>query len=209
MTLESAKVVDVDAHDRDEPVTPKGRRTRDALLAAGEVVAEQQGLAGLNVTAVAEHAGVAKSTFYIYFADREEFIDALHQRFYARVSEAVAEAVQGMAPGRDLLLAAIDAYLDVCLENRAVKALVFETRAQGQLTTTMQQREEMFAKLAQPSLQAIGMTPAPISARLIVAMTSEAAVIEMEAGRRVKGARDTIRSLTQAQRMRHTPRGRH
>jgi TetR/AcrR family transcriptional regulator, transcriptional repressor for nem operon len=198
MTDASDNLIGVPGSDRDEPVTPKGRRTRDALLAAGEVVAEQQGLAGLSVTAVAGQAGVAKGTFYIYFADREEFIDALHQRFYARVSAAVAEAVQGMAPGRELLLAAIDAYLDVCLQNRAVKALVFETRARGQLTTTMEQREKMFAQLAQPSLRAMGMTPAPISARLIVAMTSEAALIEMEAGRPVNGARETIRSLTRA-----------
>ncbi len=188
----------VQARGRHEPVTPKGRRTRDALLAAGAVVAEQRGLSGLNVTAVTEQAGLAKGTFYIDFGDREAFIDALHQRFYAQVTEAIAEAVQGLRPGRDLLLAAIDAYLDVCLANRAVKALVFETRAQGQLTTTMEQREEMFAQLAQPSLRAMGMTPAPISARLIVAMTSEAALIEMEAGRRVKGARATIHTLATA-----------
>lgn len=181
-----------------EPVTPKGRRTRHALLEAGAVVAERRGLAGLSVAAVAEEAGVAKGTFYLYFADREVFIDALHQQFYARVGEAVADAVQGLLPGQDLLLRAIDAYLDVCLANRAVKALVFETRAQGELTTTMQQREELFAKLAQPSLAAMGMTPAPIAARMFVAMTSEAALIEMEAGRKVSGARNTIRSLAKA-----------
>jgi TetR/AcrR family transcriptional repressor of nem operon len=178
-----------------EPVTPKGRRTREALLQAGVVVAERRGLSGLSVAAVAEQAGVAKGTFYVYFADRDTFIDALHQRFYARVSEAVADAVQGLAPGRRLLLRAIDAYLDVCLANRAVKALVFETRAQGELTTTMAQRAELFALLAQPSLQAMGMTPAPIAARLFVAMTSEAALIELEAGQEVPGARETIRAL--------------
>ncbi|HTA13883.1 MAG TPA: TetR/AcrR family transcriptional regulator [Solirubrobacteraceae bacterium] len=178
-----------------EPVTPKGRRTRLALLEAGAVVAERHGLAGMSVAAVAEQAGVAKGTFYLYFPDRDAFIDALHQRFYARVSEAVAEAVDGLAPGTELLLRAIDAYLDVCLENHAVKALVFETRAQGELTTTMEQREELFSKLAQPSLAAMGMRPAPIAARLFVAMTSEAALIEMQAGHRVSGARNTIRAL--------------
>ncbi len=183
------------SHAETEPVTPKGRRTREALLQAGVVVAERRGLSGLSVAAVAEQAGVAKGTFYVYFADRDTFIDALHQRFYARVSEAVADAVQGLAPGRRLLLSAIDAYLDVCLANRAVKALVFETRAQGELTTTMAQREELFALLAQPSLLAMGMTPAPIAARLFVAMTSEAALIELEAGQAVPGARETIRAL--------------
>ena len=178
-----------------EPVTPKGRRTRQALLEAGAVVAERRGLAGLSIASVVEEAGVAKGTFYLYFADREVFIDGLHQQFYARVSEAVADAVEDLPPGRELLLRAIDAYLDVCLANRAVKALVFETRAQGELTTTMQQREDLFAALAQPSLVAMGMTPAPIVARLFVAMTSETALIELEAGRKVPGARDTIRAL--------------
>jgi TetR/AcrR family transcriptional regulator, transcriptional repressor for nem operon len=183
-----------------QPVTPKGRRTRLALLDAGAVVAERRGLAGLSIAAVVEQAGVAKGTFYLYFADRDAFIDALHQRFYERVSEVVAQAVGGLAPGRRLLLSAIEAYLDVCLTNRAVKALVFETRAQGELTTTMEQREESFALLAQPSLQAMGMTPPAIAARLLVAMTSEAALIEMEAGHEVPAAREIIRALAKTRR---------
>jgi TetR/AcrR family transcriptional repressor of nem operon len=181
-----------------EPVTPKGRRTREALLDAGELVADRGGLAGLSVAAVVARAGLAKGTFYVYFADRETFVDALHQRFYARVSAAVTAAVAGLEPGQRLLLSAIDAYLDVCLENHAVKALVFDSRAQGSLTTTMREREEMFALLAQPSLKAMGLAPAPIAARLLVAMTSEAALIELEAGRKVPGARKAIRDLAQA-----------
>ena len=180
------------------PVTPKGRRTRAALLRAGEVVAERDGLSGLSVAAVADQAGVAKGTFYLYFDDRESFIDALHQRFYSQVTEAVSRAVAGLPAGRDLLLAAIDAYLDVCLANHAVKALVFETRAQSTLTTTMEDREALFAQLAEPSMRAIGMMPAHISARLIVALISEAALIEMEAGRKVPGARKSIRTLLSA-----------
>ena len=177
------------------PVTPKGRKTRDALVEAGEAVAERDGLAGLSVAAVAREAGVAKGTFYIYFEDRDSFIDRLHRRFYAHVTEAVSLAVGDLAPGRELLLAAIDAYLDVCLAHGAVKALVFETRAQGNLTTTMQEREALFARLAQPSMRAMGMRPARVTARLVVALTSEAALIEMEAGRRVPGARGGIRKL--------------
>jgi AcrR family transcriptional regulator len=177
------------------PVTPKGRRTRDALIEAGETVAERDGLAELSVAAVAREAGVAKGTFYIYFKDRDSFIDGMHQRFYTHVTEAVALAVGDLAPGRELLLVAIDAYLDVCLAHGAVKALVFETRAQGNLTTTMQEREALFARLTQPSMRAMGMLPAALTARLVVALTSEAALIEMEAGRRVPGARRAIREL--------------
>jgi AcrR family transcriptional regulator len=178
-----------------EPVTPKGRRTRETLLSAGAKVAERDGLSGLSVAAVTEAAGVAKGTFYVYFADRESFVDAMHQRFYEAVSAAVSRAVEGLQPGADLLSTAIEAYLDVCLANGAVKALVFETRTQGNLTTTMEEREAMFARLAEPSMRAIGLTPAAVTARLIVALTSEAAMIEMEAGRKVPGARRAIHTL--------------
>lgn len=177
------------------PVTPKGRRTRDALIEAGVAVAERDGLAGLSAAAVAREAGVAKGTFYIYFDDRDSFIDGLHQRFYVHVSEAVSLAVERLVPGRELLLAAIYAYLDVCLQHGAVKALVFETRAQGNLTTTMQDREALFARLAQPSIRAMGMRSTAVTARLLVALTSEAALIEMEAARRVPGVRGAIREL--------------
>jgi TetR/AcrR family transcriptional repressor of nem operon len=183
------------ARAEDTPATPKGRRTRAALLEAGEVVAERDGLSGMSVAAVTDHAGVAKGTFYLYFDDRESFIDALHQRFYSQVTQAVSHAVAELPAGRELLLAAIGAYLDVCLANRAVKALVFETRAQSTLTTTMEDREALFAQLAEPSMRAIGMTPARVSARLIVALTSEAALIEMEAGRKVPGARRAIGTM--------------
>jgi AcrR family transcriptional regulator len=184
--------------DQGLPVTPKGRRTREALLDAGIAVAEESGIAALSVAAVTAQAGVAKGTFYVYFEDRAAFIDALHQRFYSQVNDAVAAAVEGLLPGGELLLAATDAYLDVCLENGGVKALVFETRAQSELTTTMEEREERFAALSRPSLKAIGMASPTVSARLFVAMTSEAALIEMEAGRRVKAARDTLHAFVQA-----------
>ena len=98
MTMQSSIVGQMASHAKvgelaTGPVTPKGRRTREALLNAGEIVAERYGLSGLSVAAVAEQAGVAKGTFYLYFSDRESFIDALHQRFYSQVTAAVNQAV--------------------------------------------------------------------------------------------------------------------
>jgi len=75
---------------------------------------------------------------------------------------------------------------------------VLEARAQSDPAITMEEREERFATLSQSSLKAMG-TPSPaVSARLFVAMTSEVALIEMEAGHRVKSARTTLRSLIQS-----------
>jgi AcrR family transcriptional regulator len=177
------------------PVTPKGRSTKESLLRAGEAVAERDGLGGLSVAAVAAQAGVAKGTFYVYFPDRNAFVDALHQRFYEQIGSAVATATAGLAPGREFLLAALDAYLDACLAHHGVKALVFEARAREELTVTMTDRVARLMDLAEPSVRAMGLTPAPISTRLIMALGSEAALVELEAGHTVPAARETVRAL--------------
>lgn len=179
------------------PVTPKGRRAREALLDAGATVAERAGIAGLTVAGVTAEAGLAKGTFYLYFPDREAFVDALHQRFYSRVTEALAEAVAGIPHGLRQQLVAIEAYLDVCLANLAVKALVLETRTQPGLTTTMEEREELFASLAEPNYRAMGVPSPRVAARLVVAATSEAAMIELEAGRKVPATRSMLRRLVE------------
>ena len=179
-------------------MTPAGRRTRQQLVDAGAAVAERAGLAGLSVNAVVAEAGLAKGTFYVHFADRDAFIDALHLQFYARVGDAVTRAVEHLAPGPLRLARGIDAYLDACLADRAIKALLLETRSDANLTTTIAEREGLFARLAAPSLAAMGWREPDVAARLFVAMTSEAALAELEAGRRLPPVRRTLERLVQS-----------
>ncbi|MFD8811569.1 TetR/AcrR family transcriptional regulator [Streptomyces sp. NPDC059627] len=183
------------ARSRDLPVTPKGRQTRDGLLDAGEVVAARDGLAGLSVASVTTQAKVAKGTFYVHFADRAVFIEALERRFYARVVDRVLDAVKPLAPGRDFLLTALDAYLDACLANRAVKALLLEARARGERGAVYAELPAQFEALISPSLHVLALTPVDIHARLLIALASEAAVIELERGGEVGEARDALRAI--------------
>jgi TetR/AcrR family transcriptional regulator, transcriptional repressor for nem operon len=183
---------------RREPITPAGQRTRQELIDAGVAVAEREGLAGLSINAVVDEAGVAKGTFYVHFADRDAFIDALHLQFYARISAAVSEAVEHLAPGTLRLARGIEVYLDSCLADRAIKALILETRSDAHLTTTMVERERLFARLAEPSLKAMGWREPEIAARLLVAMTSEAALMELEAGKRLPAVRRSIERLIES-----------
>lgn len=180
------------------PVTPGGQRTRQELIDAGIAVAARAGLAGLSVNAVVAEAGVAKGTFYVHFVDRDAFVDALHLQFYARVGDAVARAVEHLAPGPLRLARGIEAYLDACLADRAIKAILLETRSDAHLTTTMADRERLFARLAAPSLAAMGWPEPDVAARLFVAMTSEAALAELEAGRRLPAVRWTLERLVES-----------
>ena len=177
------------------PPTEHGRRTREALLDAGVVVAERKGLIGLSVNAVVAEAGLAKGTFYVHFPDRDAFVAALHERFYVGVGEAIATATAGMEPGAERLLTAIDAYLDACLASRGVKALLLEARGESGVSELVAERHARFAALAVPNLSAIGRRDAKLFARLVVAAASEAALVELERGRRVPGVRRALRDL--------------
>src|SRR5436190_1874170 len=79
--------------------------------------------------------------------------------------------------------------------DRAVKALVLESRTDGSVTTTIAEREALFATLAEPSLAAMGWRDARVAARMFVAMTSEAALMELAAGKRVPAVRRTLARL--------------
>jgi TetR/AcrR family transcriptional repressor of nem operon len=166
-------------------VTPLGLRTRDALLEAGRVVAEQGGLAELSVAAVTEQAGVAKGTFYVHFADRETFVAALRDDFQARIAEQVSHVVAGLAPGEQRLLTGLTAYLDACLAARTIKALIRELRDDRSRASLASQVET--------NLRAMGWRDAPHAARLIVAMAVEVALTEHDTGTKQHGARRWLR----------------
>ena len=169
--------------------------TRDALLEAGAVVAERDGLASLSVNRVVTEAGLAKGTFYVHFPDRDAFVSAVHERFYGRVDAAIAVAVGDLPPGPERLRLGTEAYLDACLVDRAMKALLLEARAQG---ASIDLRQAGFADLIEPDLRAMGWRDARPAARLLVAMTSEAALTELEAGRPVPAARRSLRRFMRA-----------
>ena len=173
--------------------TEAPHRTLELLLDAGAEVAAREGLSGLSVNRVVAAAGVAKGTFYVHFADREAFVDALHARFHERVRAAAAAASASTEPGAERLWRAAEAYLDVSLEHPAIKALVLEARGEGALTASMEARREALAATAAPSFKAMGWPDARAAAQLLGAMAAEIAITELEAGRRVPAARRALR----------------
>jgi AcrR family transcriptional regulator len=183
-----------------QPKTEAGRRTREALLDAGSSVAERGGLAALSVNAVVAEAGLAKGTFYVHFADRDAFLDALHERFYASIARAIDAAVAGTPPGAESLGAGIYAYLDACLAQRAVKPLLRELHGDAcppAIASAMQQRQAGFPRRIDATLRALGARDVTITSRLLAAMISETALLELEAGKRVPTARRSLRRLVE------------
>ena len=61
-------------------LTPRGARTRAALVAAARTVFERDGFLAARVNDIAEEAQVAYGTFYTYFDDKESIFRAVVER---------------------------------------------------------------------------------------------------------------------------------
>jgi TetR/AcrR family transcriptional repressor of nem operon len=168
-------------------------QTREALLDAGAALAEEHGLAGLSVNMVVARAGVAKGTFYVHFKDRAAFVDAMHARFHARVEAAVGEAIAGLPPGAERLFRGSEAYLDVSLANRGVKALSLEARSGPASQGPMEARRQRLAAAGEADLEAMGWDDARAGAQLLAAMTREISAQEFDVGHRLAAPRRALK----------------
>lgn len=70
------------------PLTSRGRRTRDRLLAAAEVVFVRDGYLDAKITDIAGAAGVASGSFYTYFDSKEAIFETVIQHMVRTMYEA-------------------------------------------------------------------------------------------------------------------------
>jgi TetR/AcrR family transcriptional repressor of nem operon len=70
---------------------------RDQILDAAEAVLVDRGLASATIADVAERAGVAKGTVYLYFDSRAELLAALRARHIDHFKAALEQALEGPA----------------------------------------------------------------------------------------------------------------
>ena len=167
-------------------------RTREALIDAGLRLAERTGLTGLSVNLIVAEAGVAKGTFFHHFGDRATYLLALHREFHERLIAQIQAAIVGMSPGRDRLITVAHTYLDGCLRDRCVRALLLEARAEPAVTDEITHRNQASAALCQSDF-AVLKSPHPYeSAQLWVGMVAEAALIEHQAATALPALREAV-----------------
>src|SRR5690349_7238725 len=106
---------------REEVAT--SQRTR--LLQAAVELGTERGFASLTLTDIVSHAGVARSTFYEHFADKEQcFLEA-----FDHAAELVIERVLAIEPpsagtNPSPMHAYVAIFLDLCVEEPGLARLV-------------------------------------------------------------------------------------
>lgn len=92
-------------------LTPKGRATRERIVAAAARLMFEQGVAGTSIEEVRAAAGVSSSQLYHYFADKQELVRAVVDY----QSDAVLAAQEPLLSHLDSL-AALTAWRDAIVE---------------------------------------------------------------------------------------------
>lgn len=91
---------------------------RAALLAAGRTVLGEAGVAGVTPRAVCELAGLARSSFYDYFATRDDLLVAVAVDAMERWDAEIELALRGVEPGLPRLRALIDATMSMTADGK-------------------------------------------------------------------------------------------
>ena len=166
--------------------------TRTKLIESGLRLAERTGLSGLSVNLLVDEAGLSKGSFFHHFGDRNGYLLALHREFHDRIAERINAAVDGMQPGRERLLVGARVYLDACLEQRGIRALLLEARAESAVAEEITRRNTDFAQRCRTDFQNLKHRHPLASAYLWIAMSAEAALIELQQGSRSRTVRAAL-----------------
>ena len=156
--------------------------THDKLIDAALRLADDRPLTQISVDDIVREAGVAKGTFYVHFPDRGHFLAAVTRRFHRSMFAAMSESVADLAPGRDRLVAGARAYLDGCHDQLGVKSILIEARGDPAVAVEAARRNVETAAAATEDWAVLGAPDPAVSARLFVALVSEVALMEVEAG---------------------------
>lgn len=98
------------------------------LLDAGQALAESSSLAGIAISDVTAKAGLAKGTFYVHFAGRNDYLIALFSDVCAHIEERVVAAARLREPGLPRLTAGITELLEACIQTPGARTLLVESR---------------------------------------------------------------------------------
>jgi AcrR family transcriptional regulator len=104
---------------------------RDTIQRAAQRIIARRGLAGASMAAIAEEAGVAKGTLYLYFKDRDDLLDHAAGRIGDDLLERLGGVLAGKRPLQESLRELVRTKLAFFDENQEFLRVYMASRLGG------------------------------------------------------------------------------
>ena len=121
--------------DRDNPMSRRRARTEEAILEAARALIAEKGVDGLTIEGVAARSGVAKTTIYRRWRDKEELALAILVDATAKVS-----APPDLGDTRKELLTFVKTAKKIIRQGGVVQGLVSDIATKPHLSRTYRER---------------------------------------------------------------------
>ncbi len=96
---------------------------REELLAAARRVFARQGFRGTTIADIAEEAGIALGTIYLYFPSKDDVFAALNEQLNELIAKALTD-IEATGSLEEVVRARVNNVFAVCAENRDLVQLV-------------------------------------------------------------------------------------
>lgn len=143
----------------------------DQILAAAVKVFADRGFAQSTIAQIAQEAGVADGTIYLYFKNKDDILVQFYERMTEHVSECFYKAVDEGTSAIDKLYNLVRAHLDV-FQSQASGAIVYqsETHLQWRLVQEPTRRMSRMYRQLISKLVAMGQQEGTIRPDLYVGL---------------------------------------
>lgn len=108
------------------PATSKGCQTRTRLLEAAEAEFGLRGYHGAATHKIAQLAGVASGTLYLYFSGKAELVRAVLARLTQQMERVLKEAAAGARNTDDARQRCLKAYVEYMRQHAGARRIVQE-----------------------------------------------------------------------------------
>lgn len=141
---------------------------KNALLAAGQRLAQQQTWAELRLETVAEAAALPAESMLELFGSLEGFLVALQQKFMTELQELVITAAEQRKGSQRLSDAGI-AYLDYCLNQHPLRAWLLSARSDTAIVAAgLRKQNQSYISILSIEFKALNWPRPPAAARLFL-----------------------------------------
>jgi AcrR family transcriptional regulator len=103
--------------------------TRQALVAAARSLFARDGYAATSIDEIARHERLTKGALYHHFKNKKELFEAVVDDFLSAMVGEVTAAVQGASDPWERAVAALDAFLEGCLDPAYQRIVIQEAPA--------------------------------------------------------------------------------